>query len=293
MKNNIKKFLICAFVSAVGVVSPWGDIDLSQPNTEVVAQTEADVESLYSWDIIDNTVGVSLARSIENANVIINENEDTIVSSSMFEFNDGWTNKTVNVRKEPNTDSEILEVYEFNTYVSHSEFDDEWSIIEYGDDYAYIYSKYISNEECNYRSVYIPNYSGTKTWMAYTAITMKSSPQYRLQQVAYTGKYGIRMYDGRYCIAVGTGVTSNIGTYVDLVLANGTVLQCVIGDIKANAHTNSSNLMTIHSNCCSEFIIDIKNLNSMAKRMGDMSYVCNEWKSRVVEIRVYDVDVIN
>ena len=271
MKKSIIKFLICAFVSAVGVVS-FGRLELS-PNQTVTAQ-------------------IREKKEVDETEVNIVDNENIIVMSPEYEYSDGWTNTSVNVRKEPNAESEILSVYNLNTHVSYATYNEEWSIIEYEDTYAYIYSDYISDEECNYRIVNVPYYSGTKTWMAYTSITMKSSPQYKLQQIAYTGDMGIRMYDGRYCIAVGTGVTSNIGTYVDVVLENGTIINCIIGDIKSNAHTNSANLITVHSDCCSEFIVDRSSMNSAAKRMGDFSYACDEWNSRVVKFIVYDIDVV-
>ena len=272
MKKNIIKFLICAFVSTVGVVS-FGRLEIS-PNQTVTAET---IEKENN-EIDDGEVGIL-------------KNEHDIVTSN--EYSDGWTNTSVNVRKEPNTESKILEVYDLNTYVSYSEYNEEWAIIEYGNDYAYICSKYISNEVCNYKIINIPNYSGFKSYMAYTTITSKNSQQYKLQQIAYTGKYGIRMYDGRYCIAVGTGVTSNVGTYVDLILENGTVIPCIIGDIKSDVHTDASNILTVHSNCCSEFIIDKIQFDETAKRRGDCSYVCDEWRSKVVKIKVYDIDVIN
>ena len=60
----------------------------------------------------------------------------------------------------------------------------------------------------NYTSIKIKS-SGFKCYTRYTAITRKSSLQYKIQkEYAYTGDFGIRMVDGRFCIAVGTAVTS-------------------------------------------------------------------------------------
>lgn len=140
----------------------------------------------------------------------------------------------------------------------------------------------------------MPSTSGFKSYMSYKAITSKSSPQYKLQSnYAYTGNYGIRQVDDRYCIAIGTFSGAAIGTYVDLVLENGTVIPCIIGDFKANIHTDSKNIVTMHNGCISEFIIDADKLHATAKKMGDISYCNKEWNSPVESIVVYDKNVFN
>lgn len=143
-----------------------------------------------------------------------------------------------------------------------------------------------------YKKYTIPSNSGFKSYMSYKSITSKSSYQYKLQsQYAYTGNYGIRQVNGRYCIAIGTFSTASVGTYVDLILENGTVIPCIVGDFKAPVHTDSSNIVTLHNGCVSEFIVDINNLHSTAKRMGNVSYCEDSWKSPVKEMKVYNTNV--
>ena len=132
-----------------------------------------------------------------------------------------------------------------------------------------------------------PSTSGVKSYMPYTAITSTGSPQYKLQCQAHTGNYGIRMVGDRYCVALGSYYTTTIGQKFDLVLENGTVIPCILGDQKANKDTNSTNQITSHNGCMSEFIVDSSALNNNAKRMGDISY-CNEaWKSPVKQVVLY------
>ena len=212
-------------------------------------------------------------------------------SAIVEEHFDGWTITNVNVRSEPSTDCEVLEVYPFNTPIQYYKFNDEWAKIVYPTGYAYMSLQYMSNEKLNYRDYTVPITSGFKSYMPYTAITSKSSPQYKLQQIAYTGTYGIRQYDNRYCVAIGTAFNADVGTYFDLILANGTVIPCIVADIKADRHTDSNNMVTIANGCLTEFIVDSSTLNRNAKRMGDISYCNEDWDSRVEKIRVYDKNV--
>lgn len=203
----------------------------------------------------------------------------------------GYLISNINVRSEPSTDSEILEVYPFNQKIQYQKYNDEWVEIQYKSGIAYIFSEYISDEQLNYIEYITPITSGFKSYMPYTTITSKSSPQYKLQQMAYTGNYGIRMVDGRYCVALGTAFNADIGTYFDLILANETVISCIVGDVKSDKHTDKNNMITVANGCLTEFITDSKALDKNAKRMGDISYCCGEWNSRVEKIRVYDKNV--
>lgn len=144
-----------------------------------------------------------------------------------------------------------------------------------------------------YKSYSIPSNSGFKSYMSYKALTSKSSPQYKLQSsYAYTGNHGIRQVNGRYCIAIGTFSNAKVGSYVDLVLENGTIIPCIVGDFKAPVHTDSSNIVTLHNGCVSEFIVDMNSLHSTAKRMGNISYCEESWKSPVKTIVVYSTNVL-
>ena len=207
------------------------------------------------------------------------------------EYYDGWTISNLNIRKEPSLESEILEVYSFNTLVKYSKYNEEWAKIKYNSKTAYISLDYISNKKLNYKDYTVPKTSGFKSYMPYTAITSKSSPQYKLQQQCQTGLYGIRVKDGRYCVAIGTGFNADVGTYFDLILANGTVIPCIVADIKSDKHTDSSHMVTKESGCLTEFVVDSGSLNKMAKKMGDISYCSDKWNSRVEKVRVYEKNI--
>ena len=252
--------------------------------------------TLYSSPVLGKDchikTGVAVQEETTNLRAGISSMMIEHMNSAIVEEHfDGWTITNVNVRSEPSTDCEVLEVYPFNTPIQYYKFNDEWAKIVYPTGYAYMSLQYISNEKLNYRDYTVPITSGFKSYMPYTAITSKSSPQYKLQQIAYTGTYGIRQYDNRYCVAIGTAFNADVGTYFDLILANGTVIPCIVADIKADRHTDSNNMITIANGCLTEFIVDSRTLNRNAKRMGDISYCNEDWDSRVEKIRVYDKNV--
>jgi hypothetical protein len=104
---------------------------------------------------------------------------------------------------------------------------------------------------------------------------------------------GLRTVNGRYCVALGTYFTDQIGQYFDIVLSNGVVIHCVLGDIKANIHTDTSNVYTLSNGCLSEFIVDENALDKKAKDMGDVSYAYELWDSSIEEIIIYDYNCLN
>lgn len=156
--------------------------------------------------------------------------------------------------------------------------------------------KIVQDDYISYR---IPHNNGFKSYMSYKAITHKSSKQYKIQnEYAYTGTYGIRQVNERFCVAVGTFFQMEVGTYFDLVLENGTVIPCILSDVKDNKHTLSDNITTASNGCVSEFITDIKCLpckvrNNKGTGTGDISDCCAEWDSPVKEIRVYEKNILD
>jgi hypothetical protein len=134
----------------------------------------------------------------------------------------------------------------------------------------------------------IYNHNGKKTWMGYKTITDKNSNQYMLQQKAYNDEFGFRKIGNRYLVAIGTAFNAQVGQYFDVELNNGTVIECIVGDIKADKDTDKTNMFTSQG-CCLEFIVNSKILEPMVKQMGDCSFLHEEWKSPCIKYIVYDI----
>ncbi len=143
-------------------------------------------------------------------------------------------------------------------------------------------------EDLFYRSYDIPENTGFKSFMGYKKLTCWK--QKRVQKIAETNEEGIRTVDGRYCIAVGTKFDAPVGQYIDVILENGEVIECVVGDIKADADTDKDNIFT--GKCCSEFIVDTKKIDKEVRYHGDMSYANKKWNSPVCQIKTYDLNVL-
>lgn len=130
-------------------------------------------------------------------------------------------------------------------------------------------------------------YNRIKSYMSYKNITSRSSDQYKLQQMAYTGTYGIRQVNGRFCVAVGSAYTTQIGQYIDLVLEDGTIIPCILGDCKADEHTDSRNILTSDGSLA-EFVVDVPSLSKTVRYTGDISTACDDWESMITRIIIYD-----
>lgn len=132
--------------------------------------------------------------------------------------------------------------------------------------YLSVYGIRAEAQVCN-----VPDNNSFKSFMSYQAITNKASDQYKLQMSCVTNADGVRMYDGRYCIAVGTYYTDKIGVNIDVVLENGTVLECVTGDIKSDEHTDATRRQVPINGNVVEFIVDVPALPQEVQRSGDLS----------------------
>ena len=270
------------FVACVLNVAPneGQSSEIEVKNEEIVTENKRGISSVIEDSLENNNIS-GKTKHIEEV-----VKESPVVEEEKIQ-QEGWTTTTLNVREEPNTDSSILDTLPFNTYIKYYEYDDEWAEIAFDNGQAYVNRNYISDEECEFVMYDVPKTRGFKSYMPYTAITNKKSKQYKLQQIASTGAYGIRVVDSRYLVAIGTAFNAEVGTYIDLILEDGFVIPCIVGDVKSPRHTDSSNMITMHNGCVSEFIIDSKALHKSIKRSGDVSS-CNEnWNGCVRAIVVY------
>ena len=131
--------------------------------------------------------------------------------------------------------------------------------------------------------------TSVKTWMDYRAITDRSSPQWRLQQDAYTDENGLRKVGDYYCVAFGTGISNGIGSKFKVTFDNGNEISVIVADHKADRHTDKTNTyMNINDKAnIMEFIVDSNKLDNTAKVMGDVNYISG-FEGQIIYIEEVD-----
>ena len=136
----------------------------------------------------------------------------------------------------------------------------------------------------------VPADSEFKSFMDYEKITSTTSRQWQLQRMCTTTSNGLRIYNGRYTVAVGTYFDAPVGTYIDVTLSTGKVLKCIVGDIKQDIHTDSMNIQAESGNVV-EFIVDENKLSDDVHLSGTISTI-DAFGGYVVSIKKYSRDDI-
>lgn len=104
----------------------------------------------------------------------------------------------------------------------------------------------------------IPDGLGKRhTYMGWQCITNSTTAQYRFREDAgeHYDSEGFARVDGRYVIAC-TDTFGEIGDYVDFELADGTVIQGVIGDFKDQSDAGCNTWGHDNGNVIVEFVVD-------------------------------------
>lgn len=128
------------------------------------------------------------------------------------------------------------------------------------------------------------------SYMDWRTITDPDSEQWALQQFCYTDPTtGIRMCNGRYCIALGQEHTDRKGQYVDVTLDNGIVIQCIVADCKRYCDTQGGYGVIGADGGIVEFVVDEYCLPSDVILMGSNEAQFDwAWQSPVRKVAVLD-----
>lgn len=133
----------------------------------------------------------------------------------------------------------------------------------------------------------VPGQNGFFAYMDADAITSVWTEQYK-QKVDYRlDPSGIWTYDGRYCVAVGSYYTQEIGKCIDIYLQNGNVITGILADCKADKDTDNTCRQNPNGSVI-EFIVNESSLSSEVKKHGNCAYAYPEfWLSEIDHIEVY------
>lgn len=122
-----------------------------------------------------------------------------------------------------------------------------------------------------------------KCYEDFRALTDTSSPQYQLQQEAWTDMYGLRRVDGFYCVALGSAFGTEIGSKYIITLSTGYEFLAILADQKADVdtvegHTRDKNGAVI------EFVVDSEVLPASVRQSGSISSI-PQFAGEVEQIR--------
>ena len=137
-------------------------------------------------------------------------------------------------------------------------------------------------------SMGLPSVSGsTKTYAHYTAVTAKSTAQYKLlnSKECYTDpKTGIRMVDDCYCVALGSYYGSKIGTKYRIEFSTGKSIKVILCDQKSNRHTDSNNQYAVNNCDIIEFYVQRDKIpKSIRGNYGNLA----QFEGSIVSIEKY------
>lgn len=111
-----------------------------------------------------------------------------------------------------------------------------------------------------------------KCFEDYRAITATGSPQYQLQQEAWTDANGLRRVKGFYCVALGSAYGSEIGAKYLIQLSTGTTFLAILADQKADAHTVDGHTRD-RSGAVIEFLVETESLPAAVRHSGSISAI--------------------
>lgn len=103
------------------------------------------------------------------------------------------------------------------------------------------------------------------TYMDWHKVTCQSSSQYWIlnSDNAWTDTAtGIRMVNDRICIAIGQGYGYIPGDLIDVYLTSGDVIECIIGDMKANVDCDDTGRYQATDGSVVEIIVDTNYFSS-------------------------------
>lgn len=153
----------------------------------------------------------------------------------------------------------------------------------------------VSALSTSYTNLGVPHNVDTsfKTYMDWRCITNKSSAQYKfIKKWGWCDSDGFMRANGEsdfgipedyYIIALGSYYGTTIGTKYRITTNTGNVFYGVLGDCKADRHTNSTHQYAKRNKDVVEFIVDTRYLNSSVKRAGSAN-VLMPFNGRIAKI---------
>ena len=216
--------------------------------TYIDSLTEIDGENITDIEFSDST------KAIDTSGVTGTSNSWTGISSSNNYYSGNSNNGTYTYSYSSSPGG--------TTIYSSPSVSTNWGTVDT--------SKAFPGKEYNYDGIeeYIADLKGTTitlplglgsvhTYMGWQCITATSSTQYKLREVAGMkfDEDGFAKIGDRYVVAT-TTTFGKVGDYIDVYQEDGTVIKCVIGDIKNQNDAGCNEWGHNNGQCVLEFVVD-------------------------------------
>lgn len=157
------------------------------------------------------------------------------------------------------------------------------------------------NSSVSFISMGVPNIdSSFKTWMPWQVwLKAQNSTQFKFFKnygwvdsqgfVRCSAEKDLGIPEDYYMVALGSYYGTTLGTKYKITLDTGRVFYAILGEFKANIHTNSTNQYSINNNDIVEFVVDDNTLNPTVKSAGSAN-VYMPLNGRVVKIERIDFE---
>ena len=124
------------------------------------------------------------------------------------------------------------------------------------------------------------------SYMGWQCITSVSSRQYRLREAAGMNfdEEGFAKIGDRYVVAT-TTTFGNVGDFIDVYQEDGTVIKCVIGDIKSQSDAGCTEWGHNNGHCVVEFVVDKSSWYGSPMHVNPGTSTCHpEWNQNITKI---------
>lgn len=108
-----------------------------------------------------------------------------------------------------------------------------------------------------------------KSYTDYQCLS-KKSPQWKLQEQAYTDENGLRKIDEYYLVALGSYYGTELGTKYLVTLSTGSQFKIILCDCKSDHHTDELNQTCLVNGSILEFYVETNKLSKSVKTAGSI-----------------------
>lgn len=257
---------MCSF----GLISMnHGQVEASNENVTagIVLELNQSIPNLKEETLIGTGITV-LGHGVQNEEM--SYREEALSEKKSLVYRDRQKDNDKALKDEKKEENPVIEKREKNEAEIDTGVMDVQAINLNTKGYAYKYAFRVPNGEGTCNSACYP-------YMDYRCVTSTRSTQYKILRSTQSfsdTKHGIRMvhtaYGDRYCIAIGQGYKARCGALVDVVLKDGTIIPCIVGDMKAGCDTDRTMRYAPYGGSVVEIVVDYACFNRKASQYADI-----------------------